>query len=232
MVCSSDIAQLHDQPLCFCAWDKFFSAAATKEWAWCNNAELVERAAALRNILLVGSGCFDIPRGMTEMNSRNKHVLQISFQQCITFCEHPQLNCWQPRFQTTVAKSLDCRSHPEAQSVHCHTSWRRQLDDQPLCFCAWDKFFSAAATKEWAWCNNAELVEHAAALRNLLLVGSGCFDIPRGMTGMNSWNKHVLQISFGTASHFAIMGSWKACSPASNPLMQKAHSWQLFIGLQ
>ena len=66
----------------------------------------------------------------------DKHVEQISFRQCITFSAHGQLKGWQPRFQTTAAKSLVCSSHIEAQSVHCHTSWRPQLRDQTLCFSA------------------------------------------------------------------------------------------------
>ena len=40
-------------------------------------------------------------------------------------------------------------------------------------------------------------------------------------------NEHVDQISFGTASHFANMGSWKAGSPASSPLLLKAQSRQV-----
>ena len=39
-----------------------------------------------------------------ETNTSN-HVEQVSFRQCITFREHRQLKGWQPRFQTTVAKS-------------------------------------------------------------------------------------------------------------------------------
>ena len=35
----------------------------------------------------------------------NKHVQQISFRQRITFCQHRQLEGWQPGFQPTVAKS-------------------------------------------------------------------------------------------------------------------------------
>ena len=37
---------------------------------------------------------------------------------------------------------------------------------------------------------------------------------------------------FGSASHLANMGSWKAGSPASNPLWLKPQSRQWFIGLQ
>ena len=37
---------------------------------------------------------------------------------------------------------------------------------------------------------------------------------------------------FGSESHFAKIGSWKAGSPTSNPPLLKAQSRQLFIGLQ
>jgi len=37
-------------------------------------------------------------------------VQQISFLQCVTFCELWQLKGWQPRFQTTAANSLVCSS--------------------------------------------------------------------------------------------------------------------------
>ena len=42
------------------------------------------------------------------------------------------------------------------------------------------------------------------------------------------WNKSL----FGGAAHFANIGSWKAGSPTSNPLLLKAQSRQLFVGLQ
>ena len=103
--------QLRDQTLCFTAWDCFFSSAATKGWAWCkHSAELVEGAAALRNLkLLVESGCLEFQKGIAGMDSRNKHV--------VTCCEHLQPKGSQPRFQPTEAKSLVCRSHRGAQSV-------------------------------------------------------------------------------------------------------------------
>ena len=98
--------QLRDQTFCFSGWDRFFSVAATKGWAWSNhNAELVERTVALRNLLLVGSGCLEFQKGTAGMDVLNKHVEQISFRQCVTFCEHGQLKGWQPHFQPTVAKS-------------------------------------------------------------------------------------------------------------------------------
>ena len=58
--------------------------------------------------------------------------------------------------------------------------------------------FSAAATKGWAWCNhNAELMERTSALKNLqLLVGTASCELPKGIAGMDSLNKHVERISF------------------------------------
>ena len=182
--------QLRDQPLCFFAWDRFFSAAATEGWEWCNhNAELVERTVALSNLkLLVGSGCLAFPKQMAGMDSWNKHVKQISFGQWVTFCEPRWLKGWQPHFQPTVAKSSISTSVPWFAAVsyhHCNKSWTPQLRDQTLCFFAWDRVFSAAATQGWEWCNhNAGLLECTAALSNLkLLVGSGCLEIAKGMVG-------------------------------------------------
>ena len=86
--------------------------------------------------------------------------------------------------------SVFCSGHMEQSEIgiFLSKSWRPQLCDQTLCF-------SAAATKGWAWCNhNAELVECAAALRDLkLLVGSGGLDFTKGM---ESLDKHVEKISF------------------------------------
>ena len=44
--------------------------------------------------------------------------------------------------------------------------------------------------------------------------------------------KHVEQISFGTASHLANIGSWKDGSPTSNPRRLKTQSRQFFIASQ
>ena len=224
---------------------RFFSAAATKGWAWYkHNAELVEHTAALRDLkLLVGSGGLDFTKGM---DSLDKHVKQISFRQCITFREHRQLKGWQPRFQPTDAKSsilsistivhwisLVCSSHVSqlrAQSIPCNpnlghndcivrnTSWRPQLRDHTLCFSAWDSLFPVAATKGWAWCNhNAGLMERAAALRSFkLLVGSGCLEFQNGMAGMDP--------ETNMSSHGANICGWNAHSPVSNPRRLKALS--------
>ena len=78
----------------------------------------------------------------------DKHVQQISFRQCVAFCEHGQLKGWQPHFQPTVAKSsISTTVHWFAavtwhnwehnhQSLHCNKSWRPQLRDKTLCFSA------------------------------------------------------------------------------------------------
>ena len=65
------------------------------------------------------------------------------------------------------------------------------------------------------------------ALRKLLLPGSGCLEFLKGMAGMDFLSKHVelkLKSPFGSASHFAKLGSCKAGSPTSNPLLLKAQS--------
>ena len=172
-----------------------FHATATKGWAWCNhNAEVVERAAALRNLLLAGSGWLKFTKGVAGMDSLNKHVEQISFRQCVAFWEHRQLKGWQPHLRPTVAKSsLETTVHWFAavtwhnwEHNHCietnlggHNSVTK-----PLLLCM-RLVFHATATKGWAWCNhNAERLERAAALRNLkLLVGIGCWEFTKGMAG-------------------------------------------------
>ena len=159
--------------------------------AWCNHNELVERAAALRDFkLLVGSGALDFTKGM---DSLDEYVEQISFRQWVTFSEHGQLKGWQPRFQTTEAKSLVCSSHiGELISAFSHFLKNNNSVTKTLCFSAWDWIFSEAATKGWAWCNhNAELVERMVALRNLLLVGSGCLEIRKGTAGMDVFRQCV-----------------------------------------
>ena len=108
---------------------------------------------------------------------------------------------------------------------------------KPMIFCIWhksgifDKGMGSFASIKQAYCRAGE---RTAALRNLLLAGSGCLEFPKRMVGIDVLvlNEHVDQISFGTAPHFANMGSWKAGSPTSNPLLLKAQSRQLLIGLQ
>ena len=73
-------------------------------------AELVKRAAALRDLTLLvpwGVDDFDFTKwhGLLIDNHLDKHVEQISFRQCVAICEHRQLKGWQPHFQPTIAKS-------------------------------------------------------------------------------------------------------------------------------
>ena len=104
-----------------------FSAAATKGWAWSNhNAELVERAVALRNLKLLVSGRLDFTKGM---DSIDKHVEQISFRQCLTVSEHGQLKGWTPDFEPTVAKnSISTIVHCFGGSC-CMETWGGFLQD-------------------------------------------------------------------------------------------------------
>ena len=146
-------------PLLLCIW-QVCSAAATKGWAWCHH--LMQR---WRNVLrLTGTssfwqvGCLEFQKGIAGMDSLNKHVQQISFRQCVTFWEHPQLKGWPPRFQPTEAKCSISTIVPwfRFATVTCHTwehyqkpanlgqnhcigrnkSCMRQLRGQTLCFSA------------------------------------------------------------------------------------------------
>ena len=194
----------------------------------------MERTAPLSNLeLLVRSGCLAFPKGMAGMDSWNQHVEQISFRQCIIFCKSGQLKGWQPHFQPTVAKSSISTiarwfaavtiAQLRAQSLHCKKSWRPQLRDQTLCFCAWDWHFSVAETKGWAWCkHNAELVEHTVALRNLLLVETGCLEFQNGTAGMDILNKHVEQFFFRQCVTFCEHGQLKGWQPHFQPTIAKS----------
>ena len=143
--------QLRDQTLCFFAWDRVFSAAATQGWERCNhNAGLLGCTAALRNLkLLVGSGCLEIRIGKAGIDSFNKHVQQISSRQL------ENIGSWKAGSPASNPRRLKaCSSHIRARSVKCNKSWTPQLRDQTLCFFAWDWFFFAAATQGWEWCNH------------------------------------------------------------------------------
>ena len=205
--------------------------------AWCNHhAKLVERTAALRDYkLLVGSGCLEVSKGLTEIDSLDKHVEQSSLRQGVTFSEHGQLKGRRPHFQPTVAKSsistnilwfaaVTYQKWEHNHCIVCNKSWRRQLRDQTLCFSTWDVSCSAAATKGWAWCiHNAELVERTAALGYLkLLVGSGCLEFQTGMARMSSSDKHVKQISFRQCVTFCEQRQQKGWQPRFQPTVAKS----------
>ena len=182
---------------------------------------LLERTAALRNLkLLVGSGGIDFTKGM---DSWDKHVEQISFRHWVL------LKGRRPHFQLTVAKNSIStmvhwlqQSHVKTQSainitvLHVTNLGDNNSVTKPSASLnGTGCFFSSAATKGWAWCkHNAELMESAAARRNLLLVGSGCLEIPKGMARIGSLDKHVEQICFWY---------W---------VKLKGQSRQLFIGAQ
>ena len=84
--------------------------------------------------------------------------------------------------------------------------------------------FPAAAAKGKAWCNhNAELVERTSALKNLkLLVGTGCCELPKGMVGMDSLNKHFEQISFRQYLTFGVNRKLKGWQPHFQPTVAKS----------
>ena len=78
---------------------------------------------------------------LAGMDSLNKHVEQISFRQCLTFCKHRQLKRWQPHFQPTKAKSFLCSRHRD----------HKNSVTKPFASLHETDLSSAAATKGWAW---------------------------------------------------------------------------------
>ena len=131
-------------------------------WEWCNNVELVGRAAALR-----GSGCLEFQNETARMDSLDKHV--------VTCCEHLQPIGSQTRFQPTEAKSwISTILHWPAGVSHIKTA---------------EITINSPQSKSWiprlyllqAWCkHHADLMERPAALRDLkLLVGSGGLDFDK-----------------------------------------------------
>ena len=76
-------------------------------------------------------------------------------------------------------------------------------------------------------------MERAAAVRKLLLPGSGCLEFLKGMAGMDFLNKHVdLKSPFGSVSPFAKLGSCKAGSPHFQPTAAKSSISIIVYGLQ
>ena len=112
------------------------SATATKAWAWCNhNAELVECAAALRDLkLLVGSGLIFHKRHGILRQACRKNLLSAVRQWHVL--RHGQLKGWKPHFQPTVAKSsisTHCNSMANGKNhvpIFRNKPWRPQLRDQ------------------------------------------------------------------------------------------------------
>ena len=118
LVCSSHIAQLtaqslyctkswrpqlRDQTLCFSAYDRLFSAVIYNE-----GLGMMQTQCRAGGVCCRSQEPLSFWWGvevLISMDSRDKHVDQISFRQCITFCEHLELKGRQPHFQLTVAKS-------------------------------------------------------------------------------------------------------------------------------
>ena len=172
LVCSIHIAQLRAQtlycnkswqtttpwpnPLLLCTW-QVFSAAATKGWAWYSR-DLMQRWRNVRDSQEAQASGREWMLGIPKRKGENGFQ-QISFRQCITFCKHRQLKGWQPRFQLREAATIFHRLPAVAYIVYICTKQPRIL-----------------LSKSWipqlyllqAWCNHhAELMERAAALRNL-----------------------------------------------------------------
>ena len=154
------------------------------------------------------------------MDSLNKHVQQISFRQCITFCEHRQLKGGSHTSNSLLLKAQSgqlftfCSSlmaQLRAQSVYCDNSLDHNSLTRPSATLHMTGFFCS--------CNqgmgmmqpfNAEMAERNAALRKLkLLVGSGGLDLAK----RHGFLKHVQHIFFGIASHSRMSAAERLTAP-------------------
>ena len=96
------------------------------------------------------------------------------------------IGSWKAGSHTSNSLMLKAQSQ---QLLTCNTSLRSQLRDQTLCLSACDRFFSAAATKGWAWCNH-DLMQR---WRNVLRLSGtssfwqvGCLEFHKWIAGMDS----------------------------------------------
>ena len=224
--------------------------AATKGSAWCkHNAELMERTVAFRKLLLVGSGCLEIPEGMDVLN---KHEEQSSFRQCITFCQqaHTLPTHGGPKDESRlffIASWLLFHGNVGLTSKDATTNGLR--DHKPKnrletslwqAWVAWiehiygEKSFESITDSQLIhlpWQCSSWIVTSKAKIHSYRL--SDVFMSWMSLAKMNSRNRLLKQnmskeSPFGSASHFANMGSYKAGSPTSNALLWKAESRQLF----
>ena len=79
------------------------------------------------------------------------------------------------------------------------------------------------------------MVERAAAVRKLLLPGSGCLEFLKGMAGMDFLSKHAepkLKSPFSSASHFANIGQLQGWQPHFQPTVAKGSISIIIYGLQ
>ena len=85
----------------------------------------------------------------------------------------------------------------------------------------------------WSWIVTPNSKIHSYRLSDLFMSWMSLLERIAGIWRVwIPWTNRSSKSPFGCASHFPTMGSWKAGSPASNPLLLKAQSRQLFIGLQ
>jgi len=89
-----------------------------------------------------------------QMDSLDKHVEQISFQQFVTFLEHGQLKGWQPVAKTSISTHCNSRHGKMKKkntlpvAIFPNTLETTTLT-RPMLLCMRQVFFSKAATKGW-----------------------------------------------------------------------------------
>ena len=82
-------------------------------------------------------GCLEF----LKMDSLDKHVEQVSFRQCVTFCRHRQLTGWQPHSNPLLLKAqsphiaiVDMANGKKHIPIFRNKLWRPQLRDQTYAF--------------------------------------------------------------------------------------------------
>ena len=149
-------------------------------------------------------------------------------EQCVTFFEHGNMgptskdgNKWPSRPQTkNICLKLHCDRHELLGSSE-DKFWVQKMYGEKYFESITDSQLKHRPWRCSSWIRNS--IIHPYRLSDVFM---SWMSLQYRIAAMDSSDKHVEQISFGTASHFANMGSWKAGSPASNPQrLEVAKSW-------
>ena len=127
------------------------------------------------------------------MDSWNKHIEQISFRQCITFCEHGQLKGCPPHFQPSVAKNSI------STILHCFGCFLLHGNMGPT---------FARCHNKWPW-----RVQTKKSNRNFTVRGMTMSCLDRGRTtnfGYRKFRRKIIRIHhlFTTQTSTLTMLSW------------------------
>ena len=197
-----------------------------------NHNELVERAAALRDLkLLEGSGGLDFTKGIPQTNMWNKSFGTAShFLNMETWGQHRKMetnglgdhkpkhlfetSLWQAWVAWIKRGQILGTENVRRKIIRIHHWFTTQTSTLTMFELDCDSQFNNSPLPTF-WCLHEV---NAFAIKN-----SGNGFLKQNMSK---------ESPFGSAPHFANMGSYKSGSPTSNALLRKAQSRRLFISLQ